>query len=113
MGYILLVLFVMFIYWGYLNFNDPDAPLWVAIYFGAAAICMMAFFGMAYWFVDGPVILFYVGYSIKNWPKKWMGFKMPMNDHDLNIERGRESVGLLIAAACVIFSYWVAKGFSI
>jgi hypothetical protein len=111
MGYICIVFFLMFLFFGYLNFNDPDAPLWVAIYFAAATVCLLAFFKMAWWFVDGPLILFYVGYSIKNWPEKWEGVKMPMS-HSINIEKGRESLGLLIAAGCTVFSYWIAKGWS-
>jgi hypothetical protein len=109
MGYICIAFFIMFVYFGYLNFNDPDAPLWVAIYFAAAAVCLLAYFKMAWWFVDGPLIVFYIAYSIKNWPEKWMGVKMPMS-HDINIEKGRESLGLLIAAGCTVFSYWVGKG---
>ena len=111
MGYICIALFIMFIYFGYLNFNDPDPVLWVAIYFSAATVCLLAYFKMAWWYVDAPLILFYVGYSIKNWPDKWMGVKMPMS-HDINIEKGRESLGLLIAAACTVFSYWVARGWT-
>ncbi|MBI3509167.1 MAG: transmembrane 220 family protein [Bacteroidetes bacterium] len=110
MGYICIALFFMFVYFGYLNFNDPDPVHWVAIYFAAATVCLLAYFKMAWWYVDAPLILIYVIYSIVNWPNTFKGFRMPMNDHDMNIEKGRESVGLLIAAACTVFSYWVGKG---
>ena len=109
MDYLCIAFSLMFCYFAYLNFNDPDWPVWVAIYFAAAAVCLLAFFRIANVYVDGGLILFYIIYSIKNWPEKWEGIRMPMS-HSINIERGRESLGLLICAACTAFSYWVGKG---
>ena len=112
MGYLCIAFFLMYCYFAYLNFNDPDPVLWVTIYMAAGTVCLLAFFQKAFWYVDIPMCLFYIGYSIKNWPDKWMGFRMPMS-HDINIEKGRESVGLLIATATTIFSYIVVNGFKI
>ena len=109
MAYLCIVFFLMFCYFAYLNLNDPDAPLWVGIYIAAALVCILAFFKIASLYFDIALIIFYMGYSIKNWPEKWEGVRMPMA-HNINIERGRESLGLWICTICTAFSYLVGKG---
>lgn len=106
---ILCILFgIMFIYFAYLNINDIDPWIWVPIYLAAAIVCVLAYFKISNFYVDALLVLFYIVYSIRNWPTKWEGVTMPMS-HSINVERGRESLGLLICAACTVFSYYAAQ----
>lgn len=112
MAAILCIIFgVMFIYFSYLNINDIDPWIWVPLYLSAAIVCVLAYFKWANLYLDAILILIYVVYSIKNWPEKWEGVSMPMA-HSINVERGRESLGLLICATCTAYSYWVATNLS-
>lgn len=108
LGYLSILFGIMFIYFAYLNLNDIDPWIWVPLYLSAAAVCILAYFKIYNLYVDGLLILVYIVYSIRNWPEKWEGVTMPMS-HSINVERGRESLGLLICAACTVFSYYVAK----
>jgi hypothetical protein len=106
---ILCILFgIMFIYFAYLNINDIDPWIWVPIYLAAAVVCILAYFKISNAYADALLVLFYIIYSIRNWPAKWEGVTMPMS-HSINVERGRESLGLLICAACTAFSYYAAQ----
>ncbi len=108
LGILCIVLGIMFIYFAYLNLNDIDPWTWVPLYLSAAAICILAYFKIANMYVDIALFLIYVIYSIRNWPEKWEGVTMPMS-HSINVERGRESLGLLICAACTVLSYYAAQ----
>jgi hypothetical protein len=102
------LLCLMFLYFAYLNFNDVDAALWIVIYVVAALVCGLAIFKITNLYAIGVLCVGYVGYAIKNWPEKWDGVTMPMS-HSINVERGRESLGLLICAAAILFSYYAAQ----
>lgn len=103
-GILCIVFGVMFVYFAYLNLNDVDPWVWVPLYLAAAAVNFAAYFNWANFYLDAVLVVFYIIYAIKNWPEKWEGVTMPMS-HSINVERGRESLGLLIAAGCTIYSY--------
>lgn len=107
-GILCIIFAIMFIGFAYLNINDIDPWIWVPTYLSASAVCILAYFKFANLYADSALILFYVVFSIRNWPEKWEGVTMPMS-HSMNVEKGRESLGLLICAGCTIFSYWAAS----
>ena len=79
------------------QYNDPDALRWYAIY-GMAALASLLF-GLGRLKPLWAVVLavFYLGLTIYTWPEKFEGVTIGEGDI-VNIERGREALGLLIAA---------------
>lgn len=81
--------------------NDPDALRWYGIY-GLAALASLLFafnklkFSWAL-FLSG----FYIGFSIYSWPEKFEGVTIGSGNID-NIEKGREALGMLIAAVIMV-----------
>lgn len=104
---LLFVFAVMFIGFAYLNMNDADAWIWVCTYLSAAAVCVLAYFRYVNLYAYMALVLYYVVFAVRNWPAKWEGVTMPMS-HSIHVEKGRESLGLLICASCTLYSYWAA-----
>lgn len=96
---------LLFLWAAYLQYNDPDALLWYAIY-GLAALVSVLFFlnrlplviavGLAFAYLIGSYVF---------WPEKYEGFTIGGGDID-NIEHARESMGLLINALVMLFYAW-------
>ena len=86
----------MFVYAAVVQYNDPDANKWYAIY-GMAAFASLLF-GLGKLRLMWSVVLavFYLGFSFYTWPEKFEGVTIGEGDI-VNIERGREALGLLIA----------------
>lgn len=90
---------IMFVLFSYLQYNDPDSDVWIAIYAFAALACYMSLRDL--W----PGWVFYVlaaGYiigAILQWPPEFEGvFFGEAQMRSLNIELARESLGLGICA---------------
>ncbi|NQZ45022.1 MAG: hypothetical protein HRT65_11970 [Flavobacteriaceae bacterium] len=100
----------LFIYAAAVQYNDPDAYRWYVIY-GMAALASLLFAlnrMKLLWalFLFG----FYLGMGIYNWPEKFEGFTIGEGDI-VNIERGREAFGVLIAALLMgIYAVRIWKG---
>lgn len=101
---IALVFAVLFLWAAYLQYNDPDAFLWYIIY-GFAAIGAMLFAGGKLNFTFSLILcLVYLVATVFLWPEKFEGFTIGEGDI-VNIERGREAVGMLIVAGVfLVFS---------
>ena len=96
-----LIFTLLFIWAAYVQFNDPDALLWYAIYGVAAAVSLFFYLGKLNF--TGAVILsgiYFVGTFIL-WPDKFEGITIGNGDI-VNIERGRESLGLLIVGVVML-----------
>jgi hypothetical protein len=103
-----LILAVMFLLFAFVQINDPDPLLWIAIYGSMAAVCVMSAFR---YYVRPLLWIQMVGflvYMIILWPglKEWLQqenkgvlFDEGMKMQFLYIEESREFLGLLI---CVI-----------
>ncbi|MCF0073162.1 transmembrane 220 family protein [Dyadobacter sp. CY261] len=97
---LLKILFgVIFVIFAYLQLNDPDSGVWIAIYSFAALGCFMSIREL--W----PPWVFYAlaaGYligGILQWPPEFEGiFFGETAMRSLNIELARESLGLGICA---------------
>ncbi|NNE76006.1 MAG: hypothetical protein HKN31_02930, partial [Pricia sp.] len=92
---------VLFTWAAYLQYNDPDALMWYAIY-GAMALAsiLFAFDRLNFLFTVVLSLAYLVG-TFLLWPEKFEGFTIGEGDI-LNIERAREACGLLIAAIVLI-----------
>ncbi len=86
----------LFVYAAVVQYNDPDAHKWYAIY-GMAALASLLF-GLGKIRLMWAVILaiFYLGFTFYTWPEKFEGVTIGEGDI-VNIERGREALGSLIA----------------
>jgi len=65
-------------------------------------LCLLNLKNPAKWIVIVSLIFVLVslGFSIYNWPETWMGFDQT-NPPNLNVEKARESCGLLIGSLLV------------
>lgn len=102
------VLAVMFLLFAFVQINDPDPLLWIAIYGAMAVVCIMA----AYRYYIKPLLWVllagFIVYMVILWPglNEWLQqedkgvlFDEGMKMQFLYIEESREFLGLLI---CVI-----------
>jgi len=103
-----LILAVMFLAFAFVQINDPDPLLWIAIYGVMAVVCIMA----AYKYYIKPLLWIllagFIAYMIILWPglQEWLRqedkgvlFDEGMKMQFPYIEESREFLGLLI---CVI-----------
>jgi len=93
---ILAVIFALLFLWSaYLQYNDPDALLWYAIY-GVASIGSILFAVNRLGLLWAAILcLAYLIGTVVFWPEKFEGFTIGKGDI-VNVERGREACGLLI-----------------
>ncbi|MCF2488471.1 transmembrane 220 family protein [Dyadobacter sp. CY347] len=99
---------IIFILFAYLQLNDPDSGLWIAVYSFAALACFMSIREL--W----PSWVFYAlgaGYlvaAVLQWPPEFEGiFFGETAMRSLNIELARESLGLGICTiVMVVIGKW-------
>ena len=112
LGYAILGLAMTFFAW--LQVNDPDPLLWLPLYATAAVLLFAAVFG---WWRRSAVILAWVSYAVVGafampgfveWllHHPWSDLAGVMSPERQYIEDSRELLGLLIAAACLLFLWW-------
>jgi hypothetical protein len=104
-----VVFAILFAWAAYVQNNDPDAMRWYAIY-GMAALASLLF-ALNQLKLTWAVFLcvFYLGFAIYSWPEKFEGVTIGEGDI-VNIERGREALGLLVAAVVMaIYSLRIWK----
>lgn len=96
-----LVFTLLFIWAAYVQYNDPDALLWYTIYGVAAAASLLFYLGK--FNITGAIILsgVYFVATFVIWPDKFEGVTIGNGDI-VNIERARESLGLLIVAIVML-----------
>lgn len=113
-----IIFSLAFLYFAYLNLNDPDAWLWVSIYLVAAFCCGAAVFSLylpavylvaIVFYLIYAVILFFVKDGVWDWITK---HKMPniaatMQATKPWIEKTREFFGLLIVSTALFINYLV------
>lgn len=101
-NYLALAFGLLFMWAAYVQLNDPDAGLWILIYFVAAlASFLMAIKRLPYWAAFVLAIVYGV-LAIVYWPDAFEGVRIGEGDIT-NIERGRESLGMGITAILFIF----------
>ena len=100
---LLFLLFFMLLGFAAVQYNDPDAGLWIAVYLIYALVVVSAIIRPlnTIWYLVAMVVpLFFVALQ---WPEKWEGLGDTMMNQ--NTERARESLGLIICA----FSSWLSN----
>jgi Transmembrane family 220, helix len=115
-----LICCLAFLYFAYLNLNDPDAWLWVTIYLFAAACCGLAvfhyYFPVAYiiaiaFYLLYAIILFFTKDGVWDWitRHKAENIAASMQASTPWIEKTREFFGLLIISAALLVNYFVYR----
>jgi len=115
-----IIFCLAFLYFAYLNLNDPDAWLWVSIYLFAALCCGAAVFGkyfpVAYLigiavYLIYAVRLFFVKDGVWDWITKYKSQSLveTMQATKPWIEQTREFFGLLIITGALLINYFVYR----
>ncbi|KQC29419.1 transmembrane 220 family protein [Flagellimonas eckloniae] len=98
-----IVFAALFVYAAIVQYNDPDALKWY-VYYGVAAFISILFAVDRLKFLWVFVLLLFYGFmAFQTWPEKFEGVTIGEGDI-VNIERGREALGLAIVA-CVMLVY--------
>jgi len=109
---------IIFIYFAYLNLNDPDSWLWVSIYLLGTLSCATVVAG---WYIPTVylvIIVLYLCYALtlffgKNGVWEWVtqhqmqNIAAQMQASKPWIEKTREFFGLLIVCAVLLVNYLV------
>lgn len=109
-----------FIMFAYVNLNDKDSWLWVAIYLVAAICCGLAIFKKFYPFVYLGAMFVYIVYALllffsKDGVKDWITvYNTPSLVESMQatkpyIEKAREFFGLLIVITALAVNYFVSR----
>ena len=118
---ILNVIFcIAFLWFAYLNFNDPDAWLWVSIYLFAALCCGAAPFGFYFpityliailFYLIYALVLFFVKDGVWDWFTKYrmQNIAATMQATKPWIEKTREFFGLLIISGALLINYFAYR----
>ena len=105
------VMTALFLWAAYVQLNDPDSGTWIALYAVAALGSLLFALGrLRSWVALLLAIALVVG-AFLYWPESFEGVRFgEMGMANMNIERGRESLGLAITALVFFFYSWRAGG---
>lgn len=115
-----IIFCIAFLWFTYLNFNDPDAWLWVTIYLFAACCCGAAasgfYFPVAWliavaFYLAYALVLFFVRDGVWDWITKYraQNIAATMQATSPWIEKTREFFGLLIISGALLINYFVYR----
>jgi hypothetical protein len=110
-----IIMVLVFLAFAFFQYNDPDPHLWIPIYLFPAIVS-----GIMWWVKDErPTLLlsvllvaalFYFAGAIYQWPEHWEGVALSNGMKTVNIEEGRESLGLGVVFI-TLFVYWLVLHF--
>lgn len=103
-SFVLLLSTAALLVFAWLQVNDPDPEIWIPLYALPALLCAWAAFRPLYHWVPGLLATGYLIGALLLWPEQYYGVTGTMAEHH-EIELARESLGLIIAAACMLFYY--------
>ncbi|MEM9000065.1 MAG: transmembrane 220 family protein [Bacteroidota bacterium] len=96
-----LVFALFFVWAAVVQHNDQDAMQWYAIYGMAALASVLFALGRLKLLWAILLCVFYMVFAIYSWPKKFEGVSIG-EGNIVNIERGREALGLIIAGILML-----------
>ncbi|WP_176956164.1 transmembrane 220 family protein [Catalinimonas alkaloidigena] len=111
-NWILAVLFALF---AVVQYNDPDALLWVLLYGLVAAVAVGAALGRHNAWGTGVLTaayllgVFYLAPSVLEWLSSDASLITGMSAERMYVEESRECLGLLMAAVALGFFFWQAR----
>ncbi|KAA5538837.1 transmembrane 220 family protein [Adhaeribacter rhizoryzae] len=110
-----IIMALAFVASAVVQYNDPDPHLWIPIYLFPAILSVIV------WRIKDqrPALLmsvllvaslFYFAGAIYQWPAHWEGVALRNGMKTVNIEEGRESLGLGLVFV-TLFIYWLVLHF--
>ncbi len=99
LGYVMALLFV---YAAVVQYNDPDALLWIVLYAIAAVASILFAQGKLKFSWAAILVLVFLVIAIYHWPKEFEGVALKDGMKTINIELGRESLGMGIASLTML-----------
>ena len=100
-----IVLSMVFDAFAVVQYNDPDPAVWMAIYFGMAALCLWSGFGALPRVVPAVVVVAALIGAYLLWPETYQGLTGKMDSRP-GVELARESLGLLTCALAAAYLAW-------
>ncbi len=103
-----LIWALLFLVFGFFQYNDPDGILWMAIYGIAAVVCYLSYKQRVPRLV---LILLAIGYLIGAfylWPPHYEGLTL-QDGYTPSIEEARESLGLAICTLGLVWLFFRTK----
>lgn len=100
-NFLALLFALLFVWAAALQWNDPDALVWIVIYGYAALLLVLFLLGRLSFGLALLSAIVYFGGVFYAWPAKFEGFTIGAGDIK-NIEEGREACGLLIVALVLL-----------
>ncbi|MBP9887633.1 MAG: transmembrane 220 family protein [Leptospiraceae bacterium] len=111
------ILSFMFLLFAAVQYNDPDPLIWICIYTYAAIMCLLAGLGKYYKILLIAGILFSFVWAITLAASIFLAFKNYGAGSlfsfsmikDTEVEEARESLGLIIVSAVLLWKFWEGK----
>lgn len=98
---------LMFVLFGAVQFNDPDPEYWASWYFALALLCVLDARGKLSRFVWLLPVIIGLVWLMRIWPEAWEGLGLGdgLQMKTDNVERARESGGLIISVLLSLFFF--------
>lgn len=97
-----LLMAAVFVVFAVLQYNDPDPIIWIPIYLYVALLSVWYYRGG----VPNALLLvsaaLYLAGAVYMWPAHWEGVQLQHGMKTVNIEHGRESLGLGMCALTLV-----------
>jgi hypothetical protein len=101
-----IVMALVFVVFAALQFNDPDPYLWIPIYLYAALLSFLYYRRRLQAVLLWVSAAAFLAGAIYLWPAHWEGVALQHGMKTVNIEHGRESLGLgLCFLTLVIYGF--------
>ena len=105
---------VMFLGFAAVQYNDPDPYIWIPIYLFPAIVSGLVYTGRKI----NPLVLvlaaaaYFIG-AYFQWPAHWAGVALKKGIKTIDIEEGREALGLVICAVVSLIYWWYQNQFKV
>ncbi len=96
-----LIFTVLFLAAAIVQYNDPDALLWVALYGLASLVSILFFFRKMNYLIVSLLCVGYLVGTFVAWPARFEGVSIDSGAID-NVEQGREALGLLLVSVVML-----------
>lgn len=105
-----MALGLCFIGFAIVQYNDPDAVVWILIYMVAAVLSFAAAFNKVNGAILAIACILYAAGVVYCWPEQFEGVSDSMRNATTgrlipNVEEGRESLGLAICSASMLILF--------
>ncbi|TDQ31018.1 transmembrane 220 family protein [Zeaxanthinibacter enoshimensis] len=96
-----IVFGILFLWAAFVQYNDPDAFLWYAVYGSAFVISVLFALDRLPWLIPAVLFILFMAGVAYSWPETYQGVTIGEGNID-NIEKAREALGLLIMAILML-----------